>query len=217
MVHAQNPSLLLSLDPKRIAGYSVTISLHVFAFMLLLAPIQAPAPAAVKEVTTVIDWKERKKEPPPLPPPPPQERVVRTRPTEHPQPVPLPQQELIVDQPPAPVDAGLPPAVEDIGTPNTFDTAETAIAALMTRVAPPPPYPALAEKRRLQGTVVLMILVDAEGNPVDVTVEQSSGSSLLDEAARKFVKARWRFVPAQAGGVAVSAYARVPIRFSLDR
>lgn len=216
MVHAQNPSLLLSLDPKRIAGYSVTISLHVFAFMLLLAPIQAPAPAAQKEQITQVVFPEKKKEPPPLPPPR-QERVVRTRPTEHPQPVPLPQEQLIVDQPPAPVDAGLPPAVEDVGTPNTFDTAETAIAALMTRVAPPPPYPALAEKRRLQGTVVLMILVDAEGNPVDVTVEQSSGSSLLDEAARKFVKARWRFVPAQAGGVAVSAYARVPIRFSLDR
>ena len=216
MVHAQNPSLLLSLDPKRIAGYSVTISLHVFAFMLLLAPIQAPAPAAQKEQITQVVFPEKKKEPPPLPPPR-QERVVRTRPTEHPQPVPLPQEQLIVDQPPAPVDAGLPPAVEDIGTPNTFDTAETAIAALMTRVAPPPPYPALAEKRRLQGTVVLMILVDAEGNPVDVTVEQSSGSSLLDEAARKFVKARWRFVPAQAGGVAISAYARVPIRFSLNR
>ena len=216
MVHAQNPSLLLSLDPKRIAGYSVTISLHVFAFMLLLAPIQAPAPVAKPEVITLVD-ELRRPPPPPLPPPPPQERVVHTHPTEHPQPVPLPQQELIVDQPPAPVDAGLPPAVEDVGTPNTFDTTETAIAALMTRVAPPPPYPALAEKRRLQGTVVLMILVDAEGNPVDVTVEQSSGSSLLDEAARKFVKARWRFVPAQAGGVAISAYARVPIRFSLNR
>ena len=216
MVQTQTPSLLLSLDPKRIAGYSVTISLHVFAFMLLLAPVQAPAPAAQKEQITQVEFPEKKKEPPPQPPPP-EEHLVRTRPTERPQPVPLPQQELIVDQPPAPVDAGLPPAVEDVGTPNTFDTAETAIAALLTRFAPPPPYPALAEKRRLQGTVVLMILVDAEGNPVDVTVEQSSGSSLLDEAARKFVKARWRFVPAQAGGVAISAYARVPIRFSLNR
>lgn len=216
MVHAQNPSLLLSLDPKRIAGYSVTISLHVFAFMLLLAPIQAPAPAAQKEQITQVEFPEKKKPieiiKPVLPVLP-----AKPRPTERPQPVQLPQEQLIVDQPPAPVDAGLPPAVEDAGTPNTFDTAETAIAALMTRVAPPPPYPALAEKRRLQGTVVLMILVDAEGNPVDVTVEQSSGSSLLDEAARKFVKARWRFVPAQAGGVAISAYARVPIRFSLDR
>lgn len=215
MVHAQNPSLLLSLDPKRIAGYSVTISLHVFAFMLLLAPIQTPAPAAQKEQITQVEFPEKKKEPPTIPVVP--VTQPRPRPTTQPQPVQLPQEQLIVDQPPAPVDAGLPPAVEDIGTPNTFDTAETAIAQLMTRFAPPPPYPALAEKRRQQGTVVLMILVDAEGNPVDVTVEQSSGSSLLDEAARKFVKARWRFVPAQAGGVAISAYARVPIRFSLDR
>ncbi|MFT3807186.1 energy transducer TonB [Arenimonas sp.] len=215
MVLVQNPSLLTSLDPKRIAGYSVTIALHAFAFMLLLAPLQAPAPATSKEVTTEVEWKVPEELPPP--PPPPEVRQVRTQPTERPQPVQIPQPELIADLPPEPIDAGSIPAVEDAGTPNTFETVGPAIAELMTRVAPPPPYPALAEKRRMQGTVVLMILVGADGSPLEVSIEQSSGSSLLDEAARKFVKARWQFVPAQVGGTAVSAYARVPIRFTLQR
>ena len=215
MVHAQTPSLLLSLDPKRIAGYSVTISLHVMAFMLLLAPMQAPAPAAVKEVTTLVDWEEKKKDPPPIPEVPVTQQ--RPRPTTQPQRVQVPQEQLIVDQPPAAVDAGSIPAVEDVGALTTFETAGPALAQLMTRFAPPPPYPALAEKRRMQGTVVLMILVDAQGNPIEVTIEQSSGSSLLDEAARKFIQARWRFVPAQMDGTPISAYARVPIKFTLDR
>lgn len=217
MVHAQSQPLLQSLDPKRIAGYSVTIALHAFALMLLLAPVEVPAPVVKAQVTDVILPPLERDPPPPPPPPPPVVRVVRTQPTERPQPVQVQQPELIVDQEPAPIDAGSIPAVEDVGTPDTFETAETAIVALMTRVAPPPPYPALAEKRRMQGTVVLMILVDAQGNPLDVTIEQSSGSTLLDEAAKKFVKARWRFVPAEVGGVAVSAYARVPIRYSLER
>ena len=167
MVHAQTPSLLLSLDPKRIAGYSVTISLHVMAFMLLLAPMQAPAPAAVKEVTTLVDWEEKKKDPPPIPEVPVTQQ--RPRPTTQPQRVQVPQEQLIVDQPPAAVDAGSIPAVEDVGALTTFETADPALAQLMTRFAPPPPYPALAEKRRMQGTVGLMILVGAQGNPIEVT------------------------------------------------
>ena len=37
----------------------------------------------------------------------------------------------------------------------------------------------------------------------------------LAEAAQKFVRARWHFQPAQQGGAAVSAYARVPVTFVL--
>ena len=85
----------------------------------------------------------------------------------------------------------------------------------MTDRAPAPPYPAQAQRRRISGTVVLLVLVDATGQPARVDIEQSSGSSLLDEAAQKFILARWHFVPAQQGGVAISAYARVPVNFIL--
>ena len=63
--------------------------------------------------------------------------------------------------------------------------------------------------------MLLRVLVDAFGRPVEVTVERSSGHRDLDRAARDKVLADWRFDPAQRDGVAVPAYALVPIDFTL--
>ena len=63
--------------------------------------------------------------------------------------------------------------------------------------------------------MLLRVLVDASGRPVEVTVERSSGHRDLDRAAREKVLADWRFHPAQRDGVPVSAYALVPIDFAL--
>ena len=49
--------------------------------------------------------------------------------------------------------------------------------------------------------------LDADGRPVEVAIERTSGSNLLDDAARKFVKARWHFVPAMQDGRAMEAFA----------
>jgi protein TonB len=81
---------------------------------------------------------------------------------------------------------------------------------------PTPPYPVQAIRQGITGKVVLRIEVDANGRPVDGRIERSSGSRLLDQAALKFVLAKWRFVPAQSGGQAIASTALVPIDFSLD-
>lgn len=60
---------------------------------------------------------------------------------------------------------------------------------------PPPEYPAMAQRNRYQGTVVVEIKVDASGNITSASVFKSSGFSMLDEAALQVVKTRWRFVP----------------------
>jgi protein TonB len=67
----------------------------------------------------------------------------------------------------------------------------------------------------MHGTVLLRVLVDEAGRPVQVVVEQSSGFRLLDRSAREQVLAGWRFQPASVDGRAVRAWARVPVSFEL--
>jgi protein TonB len=81
--------------------------------------------------------------------------------------------------------------------------------------APPPPYPRDALIGGLQGTVLLQILVDVDGRPLQVDVHRSSGHRRLDDAARKFVLKHWTFRPAMRNGRPVQAVGLVPIAFDL--
>lgn len=80
---------------------------------------------------------------------------------------------------------------------------------------PGPQYPYVSRRRREQGTVLLRVLVDARGAPVQVQIGRSSGFVDLDEAAADIVRRRWRFVAAMEGNVAVEAWVEIPIEFSL--
>lgn len=77
---------------------------------------------------------------------------------------------------------------------------------------PKPRYPKLAENNEWYGRVVLNVEVLASGSPGQITVFQSSGHELLDNAALQAVRG-WRFVPARRGGKAVTVQVNVPIRF----
>jgi protein TonB len=123
-----------------------------------------------------------------------------------------------VDTTPGPTDIYVEPTrheetITDFGDPPAVPT----FAQIRADIAPPPPYPAQALRRQLSGVVQLKVLVDAQGHPIEATIDSSSGSKLLDEAALKFVLARWHFVPAMQDGRAVDAYALVPISFVLER
>ncbi|MDE2407031.1 MAG: energy transducer TonB, partial [Xanthomonadaceae bacterium] len=88
---------------------------------------------------------------------------------------------------------------------------------LAYRQAPAPSYPRAALLHNLSGTVLLQVLVDENGHPLDVTVARSSGHRELDEAARLQVLKRWSFQPATRNGRAVQALGLVPIEFNLQR
>lgn len=45
-------------------------------------------------------------------------------------------------------------------------------------------FPTQAIRQNLQGTVILRVLVDANGKPLQVVIDQSSGHALLDRSAR---------------------------------
>ena len=61
---------------------------------------------------------------------------------------------------------------------------------------------------------MLMVEVLENGRAGEISIENSSGYELLDDAAIKGVR-RWRFVPAKNGGRAVRARVRIPVEFNL--
>jgi protein TonB len=211
------PAHALQLDAKRIAATSVAILVHAAVLMLLLMPTSVREETVVEapDMAVVPTIKRKPIEPiaVKIPKPKPVDLTVRKAP-----------QPVAPDPPVAPVDDSLSPVdvyVEPLPAlpSNTFDAVAlpTVFSQITADVAPVPPYPAMAMRRHLEGQVVLRIRVDARGEPVEVSVEQSSGSSLLDEAAVKFVRARWHFVPAMRAGKAVEALALLPIDFTLPR
>jgi protein TonB len=75
-----------------------------------------------------------------------------------------------------------------------------------------PVYPQEAFIKKVEGTVVIEILIDAEGRVARARVVQSV--PLLDDAALESVGA-WRFSPAIKGGRPVASLAHAPITFRI--
>ena len=76
-----------------------------------------------------------------------------------------------------------------------------------------PLYPPDAKAARIQGTVVLHLVISAAGTTDDVTVESSVDPS-LDAAAVEAVQ-QWTFEPAQRNGEPVAVEVTITINFSL--
>lgn len=83
------------------------------------------------------------------------------------------------------------------------------------RKNPSPRYPTKARVMGVEGTVRLLVRIDASGRPESITVHESSGSFRLDEAALETVRS-WQFEPAREDGEPVESATIVPVRFTLD-
>lgn len=82
------------------------------------------------------------------------------------------------------------------------------------RNTPAPKYPPAARRERQEGVVLLAVEVGTNGRPTAVTVKQSSGVAILDEAAVSAVR-RWTFEPARSAGLPAASTVEIPVRFSL--
>jgi TonB family protein len=78
---------------------------------------------------------------------------------------------------------------------------------------PDPEYSEKARKAKYQGTVVLWLVVDADGLPQQIRVQRPLGMG-LDEEAIAAVK-RWRFQPSQKDGKPVPVMINVEVNFRL--
>lgn len=206
-------------EPARIAAIAAAIAVHLLAFLLLLLPLAGPA----DEVTTSVPMQLRWELPepvviPPLPPrqvEPPTVRPPRaTLPTHIVQPPVLPPS--VVEQEIRPSNFGEAAAAEPAPTAAAIEAGPVAGAQLRYAHAPAPSYPRAEARAGIEGTVLLKVLVDVDGKPLEVSLEQSSGNRSLDMQARNQVLKHWRFEPAMRAGRPVQAYGLVPIHFSLQ-
>jgi protein TonB len=153
--------------------------------------------------------------PPPLPPPPPEKK-----PEPKPKPKPVskaPPSERAVKAPdPEPVPA---PPVQQPVEPRPAESAAPAPVVPPRADAgqlsnPAPAYPSLSRRLREEGTVLLEILIKANGTVGEIKLKRTSGFKRLDDAAMKAV-AHWRFQPATQAGKAIDFWYEQPIEFDL--
>lgn len=78
---------------------------------------------------------------------------------------------------------------------------------------PDPEYSEEARKEKYQGTVILYVVIGADGTPRTLRVQRSLGMG-LDEKALEAVK-KWRFKPAMRNGQPVPVEVNVEVNFRL--
>ena len=78
----------------------------------------------------------------------------------------------------------------------------------------PPVYPQIALTAKVQGVVVIEVVVDVDGNVRNAHVIRSQ--PLLDQAALAAVR-QWRFTPTLLNGVPVEVIMSVTVPFTLPR
>lgn len=213
-------------QPSRIVALSSAIALNLLLFGIVMMPISVPPPSLTSmlpptlqlrvipkpEEIKVVPIEHRQTQPPSRS----HSRDVAVRPRD---PTPLvSSSDAVIPTTSVELPALASTATSDLGTATDIGPAtEPAPVQLAYRSAPPPAYPRNAMRMGLGGTVLLRILVDADGHPLRVTIERSSGHRDLDEAARTQVLSRWLFQPAIRNGLAVQAIGLVPVTFEPHR
>jgi len=204
------------MKSKYVAHYSLlfVVIAHATALAAVLYAPDRPAPIVIEPPTiqgVIVASEPVTKPPEPTPPPPPEQK-----------PVPKPK----IPLPKAPAsDRAIKQEVQQEPTPpveNPVKSAEPAPAPVAPPQAsasqlnnPAPIYPPQSRRLREQGTVILEVLVKADGSLGDLRLKTSSGYTRLDDSAMHAVK-NWHFIPAKRGGTAIDFWYELPIEFSLN-
>jgi protein TonB len=213
-----DPSFECAPHATRSIAMALTMGLNLAIVLFALLPsaphmLNAPPPQSL--LAAIV-------QPPPPPVPPPAVPILRAVPhvatptvpmaVTRPLPLAMPVLPTI-----APVTSIRTPPATSADAANSTGTAGDSDATIAYETATPPDYPVQALRGGIQGIVLLRVLVSTSGQPTEVVVERSSGSRLLDDAARRHVLAAWRFHPAMSECHAIAAWALVPVRFRLAR
>lgn len=211
-VHASQVSHVPHLSWPRVGAWSGSFSLHLVVLALLLTPpVALQIARAIKTPDPVARIIEVTPPPPAVPELPQVVRHQAPAPVRHATSIPvIPTVSEHSDMVVPTTITEVPTAIES--KPAIPDSEPSAIAyGTKTTV----PYPKQSLINREQGTVILRVLVGADGTPQTIEIQRSSGYARLDHAARDAVKT-WSFHPAMRGGAASSAWALVPVTFNLQ-
>ncbi len=199
------------LFTRRTAVFAAIIALHlgiiwVLATGLATRAIQMVAPPIQ---TSIVQQTKQTVKPPPPPPPELQRQQVE-----------------------------VPPPVVNINIPQAAQTHAITVVKQAVRTAPAPPapervtplgenqrdfpstddyYPDASRRLGEQGTAYVHMCIGAGGRVVgDPSIQKSSGSSRLDQAALRYAKATsGHFIPATRNGTPVTVCTALPIKFQL--
>lgn len=214
------------------ASITATVLLHVilaFLFMLGLMEHSITPPEAPPVLVEFMQSQPTPKtsEQPvakPIPVPPRPQPVAAPAPSPQPQPSPSKVSaptEVVQAAPVAPVSAPTtptppaPPAPAPAPVVTAPSKTEVSIPASYSASNQKPIYPNMSKRLGEQGTVVLRVLVKADGSAGEVEVKSSSSYPRLDQAAVEAVKT-WRFNSAKIDGKAIDEWYQVPIPFKLQ-
>jgi TonB family protein len=101
----------------------------------------------------------------------------------------------------------------DADRPGVVRVAQGEMAELLTSKVPPE-YPAVPKRARIQGTVVLRVDIDKEGNVSNIQL--ISGHPLLAPAAIDAVK-QWKYKPYLLNGAPVEVETQVRVNFTCSK
>jgi len=198
---------------KQVLAGGLSLGVHLLIVVALVAQAE---PEAVKQHTVVmVSMVEAAKPVAELP----TEHKPKSRPKQQPKPEPKPNPEpkAQVQAEPEPVVEKEPEPVENTDALASQDTQEEIELPQFQAdylQNPPPVYPRLSQRLKEQGEVLLKVRVGVDGEPLEISLQQSSGHIRLDKAAQKAVT-QWRFEPAQSNGKPVIAWVVVPFEFAL--
>jgi protein TonB len=207
---------------------ALAVGAHLLVFgliYLILRPALLPPPPDQPLINMVMESAPAPAPPPPAPATPAQP-VAPPLPLPPPPPAPKPSEFALPPPLPAPRPAHRPAparvpvlAVHAAPSPPRM-AAPMSIATIPAKPDPnsnnpPPDYPQLARDAGEQGQVLLSIHVMPDGQPGIVTIKQSSGYKLLDDAARQAV-AHWHFYPALKAGQPANSVLPYWISFQLQ-
>jgi len=111
------------------------------------------------------------------------------------------------------VGTGLYGTKEGIGGEGAIQNAQLAYPDY--KINPKPRYPMIARRKGYEGVVLVRVWVLDNGRVGKVELEKSSSYKVLDDSALEAVK-EWVFVPGKKGGVPISSWVTVPIKFQLS-
>jgi len=188
----------------RLVGAGIVVLLHaafVYALVISLAHRTVDLVRAPVEARIIDEAQQQKPEQPPpppefapppaafvpppevhveLPPPPPKSTAITVVAPIRPVPTPAPVS-------PAPVPA---PAAEPVRVMPRIDAGHSR----------EPEYPPASRRSGEEGSLILQVLVGADGRVTDSKLVQTSGFDRLDQAALEGVKGNYRFVPGTVDG-----------------
>jgi periplasmic protein TonB len=198
----------------RPAGLAFVALLHagLLGAVLLYTGTQTHAiPRQPLDVRTIEEVK-----PPDAPPPPPPPPSIQAAPPPF-----IPAPEIVIATQPS----AAPPVATSVAPPVPVPVAPAAPApaAPAKRVQPDidmrhssdPLYPAESRRRGEQGLVVLLVLVEADGQPSEIKLEQSSGHDRLDQAAIDGARHNLHYIAGTVDGKPERMWLRYRYNFQL--